>query len=311
MANKIVQRLIAAGASPQRAQSFAQQYMAQTAKAGIKTQDVEDAFDAELAAISQAAYPNVFRPPSIDSPEIDAYITGVYGKEKIESIRQSAFRNVAPNLLKVINTLPKDPATDNVDQYVVRNIYLYQKPIGQIKEEILAGSYVAPNGTTYTINNKLLPGSANDLVDKYAGEDARQAEEEAKLKSSFLEGDKYYKAQIPHPNLEYGKTTDLAKGIISFKTHPSVARVLGEEYKKMEPVFKAQEEKVAKTKTELQTTYGTKGPQSSAAAGIAAPPRDPLLQVEDKVFNLFKKSGANPFKDEAIRRQSLKDKSFK
>jgi hypothetical protein len=310
MANKITQRLIAAGASPQRAQAFAQQYMAQTAKAGIKTQDVEDAFDAELAAISQAAYPNVFRPPSIDSPEIDAYITGVYGKEKINSIRQSSFRNVAPNLLKVINTLPKDPATDNIDQYVVRNIYLYQKPIGQIKEEILAGTYTQ-DGTTYTINNKLLPGSANDLVDKYAGEDARQAEEEAKLKSSFLESDKYYKAQIPHPNLKYSKTTNLAEGKIDFKTHPSVARVLGEEYKKMEPVFKAQEEKVAKTKAQLQTTYGTKGPQSSAAAGIAAPPRDPLLQVEDKVFNLFIKSGANPFKDEAIRRQSLKDKSFK
>ena len=75
MANKITQRLIAAGASPQRAQAFAQQFTKQVQSAQptiTKPQDIQDAFDAEIAAYAAVAYPNTFRPPTIDDPKIDA-----------------------------------------------------------------------------------------------------------------------------------------------------------------------------------------------------------------------------------------------
>ena len=88
MANPIVQRLIAAGASPQKAQAFATQFTQkiQTAKPTAKTTDIQDAFDEELRSLSEAAYPNAFRPPAVDDPRIDDYIAGLFGTNRLFSM---------------------------------------------------------------------------------------------------------------------------------------------------------------------------------------------------------------------------------
>jgi hypothetical protein len=312
MANKITQRLIAAGASPQRAQAFAQQFtkQVQAAQPSItKPKDIQDAFDAEIAAFAAAQYPGTFKPPTINDPRIRDYVIGAYGSQVLDTIIDKSFSFKAPDLDRVLLKYPnlKD-IPDNqlgLDALIVKKVYIEEQPIGQVKNDLASGIYKDSTGKK-AITGALLPSEYSALVDKYSSQNAAQQEEETKQIESFLSSDKYYKVGLVTPKITYGQTEDLTKGVIDFRTHPSVARVINEEYKKVEPAFKAQEEKVAKTKTELQTTYGTKGPQSSAAAGIVAPPRDPRKQVEDKVFNLFTKSGATPFIDEVKRRESLK-----
>jgi len=319
MANQIVQRLIAAGASPQKAQAFTSQYVAKTAKAGIKPKDIQDAFDAEIAAFAAAAYPNTYKPPSINDPTIRDYIIGAYGQQVLDNIYDKSFAYKAPDLDKILLANPNLGNTpDNklgLDAYIVKQLYINNMPIGELKDilsnparqtELNISPIDPKTKTPKLITGSLLPADYNSLVEKYAAQDAAQQEEEQKQIESFLNSDKYYKVGLVTPKIEYGQTQNLAQGIIDFKTHPSVQRVIDADYKKVEPAFKAQQEKVAKAKTEFQTIYGTKGPQSSAAAGITALPVDPITQIEKAVFDRFIKSGAKPFVDEVKRRESLK-----
>jgi len=91
MADRLTQRLIAAGASPQRAAAFSRQFAA--ARPGVTPQKLEDAFDEELGALSRSIYPGTFRPPTLEDPEIDDYIIGVFGEQRFNN----AIKNVAPN----------------------------------------------------------------------------------------------------------------------------------------------------------------------------------------------------------------------
>lgn len=310
MANQIVQRLIAAGASPQKAQSFAKQYMAQTAKAGIKPKDIQDAFDAEIAAFAAAQYPNTYKPPSINDPTIRDYIVGAYGQQVLDNINDKSFSYKAPDLDKILIANPNLGNTpDNklgLDAYIVKQLYINNMAIGELKDILsnparqteLGISLVDPKTkVTKLITGALLPADYNSLVEKYAAQDAAQQEEEQKQIESFLNSDKYYKVGLVTPKITYGLTQDLAAGIIDFKTHPSVQKVIDSDIKK-------QQEKLTKTTLELDKTYGPQGPQSSAAAGLKAPVD--TKRTEEGVFNRLIKSGAKPFVDEVKRRESLK-----
>ena len=138
MANQITQRLIAAGASPQKAQAFAQQYVAKTAKAGIKPKDIQDAFDAEIAAFAAAAYPNTYKPPAINDPTIRDYIVGAYGENVLGSIRDKSFSFKAPDLYKILIANPDlENTPDNklgLDAYIVKQLYIKNMPIGELKD---------------------------------------------------------------------------------------------------------------------------------------------------------------------------------
>ena len=145
----------------------------------------------------------------------------------------------------------------------------------------------------------MLPADYNSLVEKYAAQDAAQQEEEQKQIESFLNSDKYYKVGLVTPKVTYGQTEDLTKGVIDFKTHPSVKKVIDSDIKK-------QEEKLIKSNLQIDKTYGPQGPQSSAAAGIKNPVGNAQQLAEKGVFDRFVKSGAKPFLDEVKRRESLK-----
>ena len=165
MANKITQRLIAAGASPQKAQAFASQFTQklQSAQPTItKPQDIQDAFDAEIAAYAAVAYPNTFRPPTIDDPKIDAYITGIYGKGKLQELENKAYSTEAPNYIRIKNTLPKDPNAYNLDQYIIAAIG-NQQPYAQIVNDIIEKAPIELMGS-------LSQGQVADTVNKYYNE---------------------------------------------------------------------------------------------------------------------------------------------
>ena len=181
-------------------------------------------------------------------------------------------------------------------------------PIGELKDILsnparqteLGISKVDPETkVTKLITGSLLPADYNSLVEKYAAQEAAQQEEEQKQLESFLNSDKYYKVGLVTPKIKYGQTQNLAEGVIDFKTHPSVKRVIDSDIKK-------QEEKLIKSNLQIDKTYGPQGPQSSAAAGIKKPVGNVQQLTEKAVFDRFEKSGAKPFLDEVKRRESLK-----
>lgn len=305
MANTIVQRLIAAGASPQRAQAFSQQFtkQVQAAQPSItKPKDIQDAFDAELAAFAADQYPGVFRPPTIDDPRINDYIKGAYGENVLNNIQTKSFQFKAPDLYKILQSNPNIQSTpDNqlgLDALIVKKIYIEQQPIGQLKNDLASGIYKDATGKK-SITGSLLPSEYSSLVDKYAGQDAAQLEEETKLKADFLTSDKYYKASLPTPKVKYGQTEDLAAGIIDFRTHPSVAKYLNS------PQAKQAKQIAVSPAAGYIAAAGPKAVEGFKEA------RTEAAGYEDRLFNKFMQTGATPFRDEVKRRESLKGKSIK
>jgi hypothetical protein len=288
MANQITQRLIAAGASPQKAQAFASKFTQklQSAQPTItKPQDIQDAFDAEIAAFAAAAYPRTFKPPAIDDPRIDAYITGIYGKDKLKELENKTYSTEAPNFIRIKNTLPKDANAYNLDQYIIAAIG-NQQSYAQIVNDIIEKAPIELMGS-------LSQGQVADTVNKYYNEYNKAIETIPVNKQKLLESNKYYKVGLPDPSFQYGTTENLSAGVIDFRTHPSVTRIL--------------EEKKTKNVKDLQSTYGAAGPQSSAAAGIAVP----SPQEEIGIFNQLSATKATPFVDEVKRREYLKKRQTK
>jgi len=295
MANQIVQRLIAAGASPQKAQAFATQFTKniQTAKPTAKTKDIQDAFDEELRSLSEAAYPKVFRPPAIDDPRIDDYIAGLFDKEtekgkKLKELEKNVYTIKAPTYFKLKNSLEKnsDPSTWNLEQTIVKALEDGQTP-ALIAQNLIINRDDLWDGFT--------EGKVTDFVNSLSNEkDAFNAEFPV-AKEKLLTSNKYYKVGLPDPKFVYDKRENLAQGKIAWTTHPSVKKIIDAGAKG------------GKVKEELAQTYGPAGPQSSAAAGIAALPDKEI----ENLFMEFKASGASPFKDEVKRREFLKGKTLK
>lgn len=295
----VAQRLIAAGASPERARAFEQQFTkkVQTAQPGLgKPKDIQDAFDAEIAAFAAAAYPNVFRPPTINDPRIDDYIKGAYGQDVLSNIERKSFEFKAPDLYKILKANPNIASTpDNqlgLDALIVKKVYIEQQPIGKIKNDLASGVYKDATGKK-NLTGALLPSEYGALVDKYAGQDAAQLEEYSNLKKSFLDNDKYYKVGLPTKNIKYGRVENLAEGVIPWTTHPSVDRIL-----------KTQGVRAKQLAQTAPAGYiGAAGPESAAAFGKM---KTEAANFEDNLYNEFLQSGATPFGDEVKRREKLK-----
>ena len=318
MANPIVQRLIAAGATPQRAQQFATAFAAKLPPTA-KTRDIQDAFDAEIAAFSAAQYPNAFRPPTINddaliaatgSSRIDDYIKGAYDEGILDNIREKSFQFKAPDLYKILQANPNianmPDANLPLDALIVKKIYIEQIPIGQLKNELASGTYSVMDPKTKInkpITGALLPSEYGALVDKYAGQDAAQLEEETKLKGDFLLSDKYYKVGLPTPKLAYGLKENLAEGVIDFKTHPSIERIISSpEYLNAQEAFKPRTIAPA-DRLEANPILREQTAQGFAARKAGAKYKD------ENLLGLLLQEKANPFFDEVKRREYLKDKS--
>lgn len=282
MASKIVQRLIAAGASPERARAFEQQFTqrVQAAQPSItKPKDIQDAFDAEIAAFAAAKFPNTFRPPTIDDPRIDAYINFIYGPKKTEQLETKAWDIEAPNFSKVSRGLPADEAGFNLDQYIVSKIQEGTAP-AQLLQDIIVNKFDLWDGLT--------EGKVSDIVNKYYGEYNKAVESIPTYKKNLLDTNKYYKFGLPDPKLQYGLQEDLSKGIISFETHPSVPRILSQES--------------AKAKEAVGYTPGAVTADVAERRAITRG----VVDAGPKVLSALLGTKATPFVDEVKRRESLK-----
>ena len=275
MANPIVQRLIAAGASPARANAFAAQFA--KSQPSVKTQDLEDAFDEQLGALSQAEFPNVFRPPAVDDPRFDDYVKFIYGPDALQKIETKVFAKNAPTFNKAkSSTVPIEK--------MFADAILAGQSLGGLEAALTTPAGQAALGTYLLDDAKKL---AKTLFDDYNSAMTKVAD----AKVDFIKADKYYAAGLPDPKLKYGKTEDLSKGIISFETHPQVEKAL----------------------KNIPAPILAKSPETRITSQLPSQPSSmPLYDKanpKEAFFKEFSSSKANPLRDEITRREYLKDKT--
>lgn len=267
---RIAQRLVAAGASPERARAFEQQFVA--SRPGLKPQEIQDAFDDQLAAFSAAQYPYTFKPQSLSDAELPDYIIATYGPQRWNDLTKSAspFYNSALNSNNiVIKTIAED----------AKNGVALADTIATIRQLALSD----PN-TLGGLTEADAVSQANKIFADF--------DRAANAAKGFLKTDKYYKANLPHPNLKYGVNTDLKAGTIDFRTNPGVKKVL-------KGIQEAQAVPPASFVPGTRTADVLE--RRAIAAGRQVSPED--------VFKSFEKTKSTPFFDEVKRREFLKGKT--
>ena len=270
MANKIVQRLLAAGASPQRAQQFALQFQksvqAKSPSANLKPTDYNDAFDLALDAQSRELFPGVFRPPALDDPKIDDYIEFLSpGKSKV--LNDRAYKFSAPTFLAAkTSTVP-------IEKLFAEAIAAGQTAAG------LKSMLLTPEGAQSLGSFPL--ADANTLADKLFSEYGAAQEKLVLEREKFLNTNQNYKYGLPDPKLQYGTTTDFKKGIVGIDTIPGVKPFVENEMTKFSAARQAN------------------------PTGIT--PSSYMNPIEN-VLSMVKNKGLTPNKDEQQRRFDLKYK---
>ena len=303
MANQIVQRLIAAGASPQRASQFATQF--QQSLPGTKPKDIQDAFDAELGALSRAFYPNTFQPPSMQSPQFLDYAVGVFGEDTIRKVISDNFAKYAPTFTKA--------QTGGAYEQTLTNLIAEGKSLAQLNKQ-LQDDLLNSVDTGFASS-----ADGEKYIAKLFGEYNKAQNLSLSGVNTFLNKDKFYKAGLPDPKFKYGQEEDLSAGIISWKTHPQVEKYLNT------PEFKAKSLELQPKIKSIASgklggyDYGNDPRMSPEMNRQAATQNTAALNKvvaetkdfdENALFKQFSTSKANPFKDEVIRRESLKKKTF-
>jgi len=290
--NPLKKRLIAAGASPEKASAFVSQFAAQQKAGGRPAVDLEDAFNEQLAALSQQFFPNVFRPPTIDDPRFDDYAEFVLGPQARATIAQAQTK-AAPNITSIYNSLvsggfyKEDGTFDqtkfdqlSLPQYIVKRLYV-DNDISSLAlgSEIKQNKGVPALATTEYTTAFAEPTDFNNLINTITTEADKIETESTAARQNLLSKDKIWSAGIPSKNLKYGYKTDLKKGMIDYRTIPGV------------PEYFVAENQIARERF----------PSSSAAAGIAV----------QRIEKLIGEKGLSPFKDEVDRRLYLKNKKPK
>jgi hypothetical protein len=274
MKTNITQRLIAAGATPERARAFETQFTA--ARPGAKKKDIQDAFDKELAAVSASLFPMTFKPPKASDADFDAYANLVLGKPAIDL----AVKRAAPNYTSAEQTFAaKDSEDFNFSEFIVNEIIM-----GTPLDEAIAVGISA--GQKFGLKSDTAKKQIEDFYAEYA--------KIPQAKEALLNANKFYEAGLPDPNLKYGAKTDLTAGTIDFRTNPAVSKIFSSP-------------KVTRAKQLSQTApagymAGSEKEFSKIRSGFS--------DIEKDVFNKFLNTGATPFRDEVKIRQTLKGKKL-
>jgi hypothetical protein len=211
MANQIVRRLIAAGASPQKANQFAMQFQKTLPGANLKPTDVDDAFDLQLDAASRAMFPDAFRPPTYLDEGFEDYFNFVY-PGKSETLKVRAFDTTAPGY-----SLAKKNGTQ-LEQWIIKNIDLGAS-LGYLQDTLLDPNF-EKNFPGFL--GQLKPEEGIKLASTYLTEYNNANENFLKTTETFLNKDQNYKYGLPDPKLTYGYSTNLKKGTIGVDTIPGV-----------------------------------------------------------------------------------------
>lgn len=292
MADRLVQRLIAAGATPDRAKAFAQRVTNKPSAAlpEKKGDPGDGVYDERIAALSRQLYPMTFVPPVAGTPEFDDYYDYLVRQNRVKAIlppdpvtlTQNAYTKFAPKWSNAIKSSIQFEA--NVAQDVA-NGYTPNEIIANLTPADYAGLKPRSAGDTDLL--KVAVSTINDIYADYAGAavqvDKFVTEEITKnltARQTELNKNRDYKYGLPDRTLKYGPETNLKEGIISFRTVPGVQDF----YLQQNELFRQN------------------APGASQAGGIA------VDFVQKQLANQAKKAGMmpTPYLDEGQRRFNIK-----
>ena len=246
MANQIVKRLVAAGASPQRAQQFAVQFQkAQQAKspsANLKPKDYDDAFDLALEEQSKELFPNVFRPPNSTDPSFLDYAEFVLTPSALETIKKRSFQKNAPNFYtnvskgtesiagRIALNIQNGYAPEEIRDFLNAEVELYAKEVDPLKKKAFTDEY---DNLFFDVSKPL---DKEKNVIKYVDNlynDYNKAQNAVITETeSLLNDNRDYKYGIPDKKLTYGYSTNLKKGVVGVDTRPGVKEYFASENEK-------------------------------------------------------------------------------
>lgn len=273
--NQFRQRLMAAGASPERADGMLQQRefaagapmgmptSARPRTGGQRPKGPSEWYSEDYAAASQSLFPQGFRPPSIDDDNFVQYFDVVYGKGSYNKFKSRAESKAFATKAPTYNAARK--STNPLDQAIVpylgkSNVSLASIVDGILKNPQFWGGRTAQQAEAYA--TKLF----NEYNDAIASLQDVYAKEIAKNKD--------YKFGLPDPKLRYGATTNLSAGTVDILTNPTAAKAYAS--------FQQREKDPAK-----------------------------LSQYKNFLVSEANKRQLTPWRDEAKRRDFLKGKKIK
>lgn len=229
--SQLGQRLMAAGASPERTQKFLEQKAFETGQpmgmstASTKPKALGDPYDDKTQQALKDNFPFLYRPPTSDSPDFKQYFDFVLGKGSYQTTLDKELKLVAPtyrtasmsaaNLDKFITTMINDGLDLNTITQRIRDPRAQANLIGY-GEKAGQKNILIP----FTVDQAIF--RATEIYDDYiTGKDKANEKLVARLQQ-----DKAYKFGLPDSKLRYGLVTDLSKGLVSITTQPAVAKAL-------------------------------------------------------------------------------------
>jgi len=229
--NRLGQRLMAAGASPERAQQFVQQKAFETgAPVGMPTaatrpKGPSEWYNETYQNSSAALYPKGFRPPNPDDPQFGTYYDFVFGKGSYQKEFDKAIASEAPEYrVAALSVAPLDQTiTKMIKQgYDLTKIQEYLRSPEASQAGALRG-YTDAAGQKNVIAALTADQAifrATEIFDSY--QNAKVAVGD-KL-TTAAKNNKDYKFGLPDPKLRYGTKTDLSKGTVDVLTNPTAAK---------------------------------------------------------------------------------------
>lgn len=225
MANKIEQRLIAAGATPALAKQFATQYEARAKAMGVAPKKASDMFDEEVIALTESEFPTLFSwMPSLSNPDqYESYLEAIRPGE-VSSIKSSIGKQY-PNFYSGYQKIQQGVIDDY--QSFVANEFLRGTPSKEVVR-LLKTDYV-------NLKPALTTEDLTKDIDSIYGDAAKYFSAVDEKTLGTLKADKNFKAKLPDPSFTYGDKTDYAAKTIDFRTNPLVIKALN---KVVDPTYK-------------------------------------------------------------------------
>ena len=209
--NPFRQRLIAAGATPMKANQFIEQRAFETGKpVGFtgKPKGPSEWYNENYAGASESLYPQGFRPPTVDSPDFKDYFDVVYGKGSYDKLGKINMTKFAPTYSKALQQKV------GTFEYVVSNGIKDGLSPETVYDNIL------DLGITGTRSDSDVRSYVYKIFDEFNTIGTKLNDEAVKQFNT----NKNYKYRLPDPKLRYGTSTNLSAGTVDILSNAGAAK---------------------------------------------------------------------------------------
>lgn len=273
--NPLRQRLVAAGAQPERADKFVETAMFEkgmempAASVGVKPTGTNEWYDEEYWSASEAVYPTGFRAPRYGQQGFDKYFDYVFGRGSYSNLTKPAQINLAKAPTYAAAKRSQD-ALDIGTVSAVESGATLPQVVSKFRTQFrtdptIAGGMTEKEAVSYITDvwneyNKFVKGA--------------EAEDLQALVDKRVKSNKNFQYGMPDPRLRYGMTTNFDSGTVDVLQNP-----------------------------------GAKSAYDAYAKKVGNDPRQ-LAAYKQALVKAINQKRQTPWSDEAKRRDSLKGAKF-